>query len=197
MSVLGAAAVTRGRLRRRSARKRDQRENEIAGRLKARARILFEAVLNDLVQRGRQHRADRDERRGLAVQYGADDVGRARARERALAAEHLVQNRAEREDIAAVIDGTAANLFRRHIADGADDEPRNGVDLSRREERVRRSSGDRLDELREAEVENLHAPIEGDEQILGLEIAVHDAGVVGDGEAVRDLNREVDRLAGM
>ena len=47
---------------------------------------------------------------------------------------------------------------------------------------------------REAEVEDLDPPVGGEEDVLGLEVAVHDPGVVGGGEAVGDLGGDLDRL---
>ena len=48
-------------------------------------------------------------------------------------------------------------------------------------------------ELRHAEVEDLHQPVTGEEQVLGLEVAVHDAAVVRRRQPPRDLDRVVDR----
>jgi hypothetical protein len=50
-------------------------------------------------------------------------------------------------------------------------------------------------ELRQAEVEDLDPPLGGDEQVLGLEVAVDDPLLVRCGQAVRHLDRVVDRLA--
>jgi hypothetical protein len=47
----------------------------------------------------------------------------------------------------------------------------------------------------EAEVEDLDAPVAGQEQVLGLEVAVDDAARVGGGQPVCDLPGVVDRLA--
>ena len=48
--------------------------------------------------------------------------------------------------------------------------------------------------LGKAEVENLHPSVARDEDVLGLQIAVHDAALVRGGQPARDLNRVVDRL---
>ena len=50
-------------------------------------------------------------------------------------------------------------------------------------------------ELGEAEVEDLDAAVARDEEVLGLQVAVDDALLVRGGQAVRDLDRVVDRLA--
>jgi hypothetical protein len=50
-------------------------------------------------------------------------------------------------------------------------------------------------ELGQAEVEDLEAPVPGDEEVFGLEVAVDDAFLVGRGQAVGRLDRELQRLA--
>ena len=52
-----------------------------------------------------------------------------------------------------------------------------------------------LRQFGEAEVENFYAAIFGDEQILGLEVAMDDAFFVGGGESVRDLHGVVESFA--
>jgi hypothetical protein len=53
----------------------------------------------------------------------------------------------------------------------------------------------RRGELGEAEVQYLHPPIPGEEQVLGLQVAMHDPLLVSSLEAHRDLNRVVEHLA--
>ena len=55
--------------------------------------------------------------------------------------------------------------------------------------------GWRLGELGEAEVENLDLAVFGDEEVLGLEVAVDDAFFVGGGQAVGDLGSDLKDLA--
>ena len=50
-------------------------------------------------------------------------------------------------------------------------------------------------ELGQAEVQDLDPPVAGDEEVLGLEVAVDDALGVRGGEPPRDLDRVVERLA--
>ena len=50
-------------------------------------------------------------------------------------------------------------------------------------------------QLGEAEVEDLDAAVLRDEEVLGLQVAVDDPLLVRRGEAVRDLQRVVDRLS--
>jgi hypothetical protein len=53
----------------------------------------------------------------------------------------------------------------------------------------------RVHQFRDAEVQNLHAAIASEEQVLGLQIAMDDATVVRRREALRDLHGVVGRLA--
>ena len=53
----------------------------------------------------------------------------------------------------------------------------------------------RLVALGQAEVEDLHPPVGGEEQVLGLEVAVDDALGVRGGEAASHLGRDLERLA--
>ena len=89
----------------------------------------------------------------------------------------------------------AAHLFRGHVPDGAEHGSRHGVWHRRREHRAGR---DRLllDELREAEIQNLRPAFSRDEDVGRLEIAVHDPFVVGGRQTARDLDADIDRLAG-
>ena len=50
-------------------------------------------------------------------------------------------------------------------------------------------------QLRQAEVENLHAPVAGDEEVLWLEVAMDDAFGVRRRQTAGDLLRVIKRLA--
>ncbi len=50
-------------------------------------------------------------------------------------------------------------------------------------------------ELGQAEIEDLHAPVGGDEQVLRLQVAMHDALFVRTRQAVSNLDRVIDGLA--
>ena len=51
----------------------------------------------------------------------------------------------------------------------------------------------RVEQRREAEVEDLHAAVAREEDVLGLEIAMDDAAGVRRRQAARDLQRDVER----
>ena len=59
----------------------------------------------------------------LLVQNGAHRVGWRIAAKRPLAGQHLVEHGPRGKDVAAMIDGGAANLLGGHVADRADDGP--------------------------------------------------------------------------
>src|SRR5690606_10452772 len=109
---------------------------------------------------------------------------RAVGRKRRLALEHLIEDAAERIDVGAVIEVGPVALLRGHVLGGAEHlagaGQLHGVD----------AAGD-------AEVEDLDdgADADGlDEDVVGLEVAVEDAVLVGLAEALGDLLGELERL---
>ena len=96
-----------------------------------------------------------------------------------LAGQHLVEDRAEGEDIGAVIDDLTADLLRRHISGGAHYYAGlgllglSGADPIWAFVRVRL-----LLQLGETEVENLDVAFFGDEEVFWFEVAMDDAFVV-------------------
>ena len=112
--------------------------------------------------------------------------------ERTTPAQHLVDDDAERELVAAKVHGPAGRLLGRHVPDRAEDHP--GVCGRGVADRLGlRMRGGRRRPLRDAEVEDLHVPVGGQEDVLGLEIAVRDAAGVRGGEAAGDLPGQVQR----
>ena len=106
--------------------------------------------------------------------------------ERLLAREQLVEDRPEREDVRAVIDRESLHLFGRHVARGPHD--RAGLRVARARWRARLLAGsDGLDSLRQAEVEDLQVAVPGDEEVLGLQVPMDDALLVGSREALGNL----------
>jgi hypothetical protein len=111
----------------------------------------------------RQHRVER----------GADRRRRGRARQR------LVDQPAPRELIAGRAGPRAGEQLGRQVAAGA------------RDARAHRAAG--VDRARQAEVDDDGAPVGPDQDVLGLDVAVHEAGGVDGAEPTRDV--DADRQA--
>ncbi len=92
-----------------------------------------------------------------------------------------------------MIDGQSAHLFRRHVPDG----PQHDARFGRRRYGCQRAAGNGLilRQLRQAKVENLDAIVAGYENVLRFQIAMGDPLFVGRGKAVRDRQRQLNRLA--
>ena len=154
-------------------------------------RLLLHRV-RDRVGHGRGHGGrERGERRRLLVDDLEHDLWNRRALERGLAGQHLVDDRAEREHVGALVDGgvLTGRLLGRHV-------------LRRAEQRaLLRLHGLRAADLGDAEIEDLRdldrvaVVLGGDqEDVLRLEIAVHDAGPVGRRERRADLANDRERV---
>ena len=111
-----------------------------------------------------------------------------RARERRVTGEHFVSHHAHGVEIRARIDERIAHqLLGRHVARRADGQS----DLRERSRRV--STRRLLDHAHDAEVgENRMSVLQ--EDVVGLEIAMHDAECVREGERVDDLAQALERL---
>ena len=170
-----------------------QLQHHVVRRRPAVLGLLGETALDDPVERGRDHRLDRRDRSRVRVHDRADQARLARPRESLLARHHLVEHAAEREDVAAGVGVAALELLGRHVLERPEDRALRVVSgcaplESRRQARrcrtarLRRRGG----ELREAEVEQLHARLR-QHDVAGLEVAVDDALPVRRVERVRDL----------
>ena len=89
-----------------------------------------------------------------------------------------------------MIDVFSAQLFGRHVTERAED--RAGTGPADHRLRVGVVRGRRLRELGEAEVEDLHAIIVDDEDVLRLEIAMNDSLLMRGRESARKLRRIFD-----
>ncbi len=169
-----------------------QGEREVAGGLESLARALLEAVRDDALESGRKLRPGGREVRRVGLQNRAHRLDGRVSGECSLPGEHLVEDRAERKNVAPLVDHRAPHLLRRHVADGS----HHGAGLGLRRHRGRGSLRLlRPFDLRQPEVEDLHVPVREDEDVLRLEIAVNDALRVRGGQAPSDLQRDLDRLA--
>jgi len=144
---------------------------------------------DDAVEGGRQIRARERRVRRIVAKDGRHRLGGRVATERALAGQHLVEHGAECEEIRARVSGLPAHLLRRHVPDGAQCDAglghgRHRLARARRRRRV----------ARQAEVEDLHAAVAHEEEVLRLQITMDDVLLVRSRQAVRDLRRDVERL---
>ncbi len=115
--------------------------------------------------------------RDLEHQRGEPGTG-----EGGFARHHLVEHDAEREEIRAVIDGKPERLFGAHIAGRAD----HLADL-----RAHQLAGIGVADPRDAEIEQLGGqPVVGEQDVRGLDVAVHDAARMRIGERVGHLHAE-------
>src|SRR4029079_2079392 len=102
---------------------------------------------------------------------------------------HLVQDDAQAENIATPIERLTLRLFGRHIADRAE------YRVSMCHVCHRSAVGRRglvHDELGDAEVQYLGESRFSDDNVGGLEIAMNDAGAVGNPERFTDVDRIAD-----
>src|SRR6266516_2435323 len=96
--------------------------------MKTRFRSFFETVIDQAFKRGRDILVCIRKIWWVLFQDRAHRVGSRFAMKSATARKHLVENRAERENIGTMIDGLPANLLGRHIADRSHDDTRTGID---------------------------------------------------------------------
>ena len=170
-------------------------ESEIACRMEALRGILFQAMADDALERGRNVARGFGKLGRLFFEDRAHGVGSGVAVEGAFAGEHFVEDRAEGKDVGAVIGGLAADLLGRHVAGGAHDQCRVRWRRGRWARRRRSASDFGPGQLGQTEVEDLDAAVFGEEDVFGLEVAVDDALFVRGGEAAGDLQGILDRLA--
>jgi hypothetical protein len=99
---------------------RVERKRQVACRLKSFRAILLQTAEHDPVDRREGMRCRGRHLRRIVVEDGVHRLDRGVAAKRARAAEHLVEDGAEGENVRAVIHVLTADLFRRHVSDGAE-----------------------------------------------------------------------------
>ena len=132
--------------------------------------------------------------RGLLRQDRRDRVGRRVPAKSPLARQHLVQDRPESEEIAALVGGLPAHLLGRHVPHRPQHHA--GLRSARYRPQVRLAALVRLRlQLRQPEVQDLDPAVLRQKQVLGLQVPVDDPLLVRRGETLGDLHRVLDRLA--
>ena len=179
------------RVRRERAGQPVELEDEVPRRLHPPLRRLLQAVPDDRVEPRDALARIRQLFRLVAGDRG-HHLDRRLAEERPGSRQHLEQHQAEREEVRAVVERQVAGLFRRDVLRRTHYHPGRGEAAALAEQL---GAGFRLEQLGDVEVEDLHPPFAGDEDVVGLEIAVEDALLVRRREAAGDLDRVVDRLA--
>jgi hypothetical protein len=124
----------------------------------------------------------------MALENRGDEAGLALALECPLPGGHLVDDRAEREEVRARIRLFAFDLLRRHVLKRAEDRPRRRqMRRGRRQPRQARTRDRPCDSLGQPEVEQLHAGFR-QHDVAWLQIPVNDARAVRRGEGIGDFN---------
>ena len=114
-----------------------------------------------------------------------DLVGNRRqvfAREGLSTREHLVEDDAERKDVAAPVHGRAGDLFGRHVV--------------RRPEKLARRGQIRRSDLGDPEIRDLHLAVGRDHDVRRLDVAMDDSLAVSVVERLGDLPDDVGDLVG-
>jgi hypothetical protein len=154
------------------------------------------ATDDELLEPRRQPASDRRQRRRRVARDRDEHLHGRLADERAEPGEHLVEERAEGEDVAPRVEVHPHGLLRAHVGRRPHHAPflrrvgRRVVEL----ERLARRGLARLEELREAEIEDFDLAVLVQHDVLGLEIAVDDPLLVRLGQRARDGPRDAQRL---
>jgi hypothetical protein len=149
----------------------------------------------DAGERGRDRAAGHEllRRRDLSFERHLTQRARVLGEVRRTSRQDLVQDRAEREDVRARTDGAPRRprLLRRHVRDrpaavvALVHEPRH-VDAA-----ALRVSGD----SREPPVHQVDATERVDHHVLRLDVAMHDALAVREGDRIADLHQDLEQIA--
>ena len=170
-----------------------QGERQVPGGLESRAGVLLQAVDQDLLELRRHGPAGVREGRRLLAKQRDHRLGGGSPSEGISTRDHLVEDDSGREDVGLRPGRLAPQLLRGHVADGAEHDA--GGRARRRHPGERRIRLRHAHALGQAEVENLEVAVVAHDDVLGLQVPVHDPLVVRRGQALGDLQRERSRLA--
>ena len=200
MKATDAAAI-QGQSLARLGRRRHLRRLRRGEECGAKRRRVLVAIGRHLRHRPAHDRLERlADRRAHGAQAGhridrvsRDDRLRGRAGEWRRAREHLVDDAAERVDVAAAVYALARALLGAHVLHRADGDPRLGDLLV-----ARRHHRPRDPEVREQRVPRARRRqrwrVAGEQHVAGLDVAMHDAARVRIGQRIRDLLGDADRV---
>ena len=160
-----------------------QVDDEVAHRLVAIGRVFFERLFDNRAQRlrntGRQRLGRLVDERLQAVQIRL-------AFERFAAADELIQDDAKGENIAAGVERSPGGLFGRHVRDCAKDGPGAGS-----AEALTSDIGcgrALVQQLCQSEIGQLGIATARDQDVLGLDVPMQNAGVMRGGQPVADAD---------
>ena len=146
---------------------------EVARGFVAIRRVLLEAAVNDEREMRRNFAVHCVDRLWIGLDRGRHGLGRGGPRERPSSGDGFVADESQRELIRSVIGVPSARLFGRHVADRAQHDARGRAGGMRHGLRQFGPVGPL--QLGEPEVDDLHAIGVAHHDVLGLEIAMHDA----------------------
>jgi hypothetical protein len=155
-----------------------QRRERVRGGRSAR-HVLLDQRPDDLGEERRDPAGDRVQARRGHLEVGVDDRGDALHPEGIPPGGQLVEDDAERVEVGGRNDGPPAELLRRRVGEG----PHEGA-LGGEGHRL-------LDEARDAEVHEPDAPVLGDEDVVGLHVAVDDPAAVDRRQPLRRLQGQL------
>jgi hypothetical protein len=164
--------------------------------------VFLQRLLQNFFELRRNIRIDANGRGRHAIQDGFKGDSGGFAAEGHGAGGHFVQHGAERKKIAARVEFLAANLFGRHVSDGAHGGAGAGKHVLRIARGVGRSSYGftytraarvRRQQFRQAEIENFGVAAASDEKIGGLDVAMNDSLGVRGVQRVGDFDADVEQ----
>jgi hypothetical protein len=172
-----------------------ERGQELPGRREALVAVLGDAAVDDALELAGQigdHAADAGQRL-IELGRGRHQLAAGRlGAERMAAGQRLPQHDADRPQVGTLVDVAGAELLGRHVDQGPDQHAVIG-DVAGAELDVRAAdivtAGDQLGD---AEVEDLDGAGPGHEHVVGLEIAVDDAELVGADEGADHRRHQLD-----
>ncbi len=157
---------------------------QLLGRGVARGRILGHRLHDHGLERGRDGRVGDAREHGLVAHVLGRDRHGGVAGEGRPPDRHLVEDDAERVDVAAGVDALAFGLLGREVRGRAHDGAGLGEALLG------------VDGPGDAEVGDLDLAVGGDQHVARLHVAVHDAVAVGEGKGRRDAGADLGDLVG-
>ncbi len=143
--------------------------------------VLLEGARQDVVEHRGQRAIDVARRNDGRVHHAEHELREILAPEGRDPREHLVEHDTQGKDVGAVIEGLPGHQLRRHVARRPEHHP--GGRLHRR-----------IAQPRDPEIHDLHAAVGQHHDVAGLHVAVDHPALVGDGEGLGDLGRDLHRF---